>query len=899
MSMKSQAIADGSVKLRWREPYVTDGVDTALMGIPHGMMRGFWIEELSPVGQGFRLTCASSFGEDAGVADDNFAMYRDARAASGYALAIHEAADVVIDLSTDMVWPPLAEKRLWVWIDVQYAPNVATVATYRVENGVDPRIANPAALVIGRLNIYAGATTVDLHGASPTAEVLYGDRQVPSATARRTQADYVAGDNPWGLVAGTDLYRLPSLDQRDALFAAGALPSSANKYVTEEETTRTVWGEPRVASGLTVAAGVTYKDMSFATYGAVYVGLGALGTAQDYFDVRATGTDRRWTRDAVAGDASAVVIDKICRYGGAVEINPAADADAAGFWSGGIRVYFDAAYSATTTGTFDIWYARKQTFATLDQTPAAAMPVGFRGREGHADLTGAQRWWAPARGELAPTVTVQDQLNKLARVARGTNNLNQGEYYIAAKLFGSDTTDALPYGGACQQTLGAANWPYCFAYGFNDVGAVDGLAGGERFFLFSRTVTGRERVVRYRIADDGVLLAHSEYIDPVPTLAVAPWLGVPMADWRIVSMASTGRYLVIRLAADDGGGNMHHALHCYDITTRTEVWAAPVDLTGGLGPMPQTLFDVPEGNSMHVIIADGTRVAINRNWNDTLSDPCIATYLLATGALDDWGNGNADDLGSPPYSWADVYAAGPMVSDGDNIYFTTRTTASDIGYFGIAQCTIAAPAASQVNATVRAERMTPWSPGYPGQEMEAYPRSLVFDGRLVWLSTTWAIMVLNPVVAGGAIDAEGWVMNPTGWSFGPMAFDGKALWFGMADISGDNTVPIVSEHWVHLVRLNPAELELEITSMAYPTESTGGNLSLMVPRDKMWAMMVPFTSTSSFSWGQHGLSFGQPFGPILFDGDSLYWTVRNWHYSGMGSSAWCTQLQRKANVHGV
>lgn len=914
-------IADNSVKLRWREPYVTDGVDTAMLAHPRGVYRGFWIEHDIPMpSQAFRLCVAatnyagSDAGHVAGVDLDQFAMYADPT--TGFELAVRESAAQTIDLAgLPGLWPNIADADLWVWIDVNYAPNVATTANYIVSDA-DPRIGDPNAIIIGVIHLPAGSMTIDFAWMSRVYYLVAsgGDRTWVAPTAREHIEDFVAGERPIGLFTGEDRYLLPSNDEKHALDGAATAATAANPYVTEADTTDKVWGEPTVVT-VTVGAGLNYVDMAFAAYGAVYLGKGGVGTAQRYLDVRPVGEQGTWNWEAAAQNARRITITNICQAGGAVVINPAAATDAEGFYSGGIRVYFSVTYDAVNPTTCDVWYARKRTGFTLLQAPALALPNAFVERTGHADTTGAQRAWLPPGAPLNADATVTQALVNLRGKTRGPHGANLAENDFAADRFYAAYTYAQTYGDASEETLLTATWPRCMCYGYNDQGAIDGLSGGERFILYTVTVGGRDKIRRVVVADGET--GGTTDIDPVTE--VHNWTlgagGNPCpggtADWRIVALASDGRYVYIRLFENTSAVANRHVLACWDIVSRTQRWAAPVVIGEFADGTLAGVYDYEANNSMHICVASASRVAVNRTWEDLPAfhllgqhNHGIAFYDTATGVFVNVGFGNACEAG---WTLSDGYAVGPICSDGNNVYFAVRGFAnggapfSANNYYEVAICSIANPTAIPGGSVNIATDLSGWNPnpGPPG--LMQHPRSLVYDGKLVWMSTRFAITGWNTKPGVNELPFFGFD-NTSFYIFGDMVFDGKHLYVGITDVNA----ALECTSLYHIVRFSPASIAIGSATGAVGTWeplislATGREVyPCVLDRNFMWACEAPLYFAGGFTFVDWSAEY--PFGNMVFDGDTIWWT-KTWWDAALAPplpAGRCLTLQRLNNVRGV
>lgn len=891
MSLTTLAIADASLKLRWREPYVTEGVDTAMLAHPNGCYRGFWIEETGPVSTSFMLKVDSTFGTVAGVSVDSFAMFNDETA--GFALAVRESASITISLAAVLAWPLAAAHDFWIWIDVNYAPNVATTAHYRVEDGLDPRIANPTAVVLGVLHVNMGAATIVLHGGGANATVSYTNRTIPQATARETRANFVAGDRTVGLMTGEDRYVLPTPDEKEALDAAATAATAANPYVTEADSTDKIWAEPQVVT-VVIPPATAFVDLDLATYGEFYVGLGPANTAQQYFDIRQQDSGEAACRYP---DGQVSSIWDVCQFGGAVSIVPAADADANGFYSGaGVRIYFSSTLSAVAPVNVDIWYGRKQTLPTLTQTPSLALARVASPRRDHASQVREEigLLQTPPGCPLSTESYVQDELELDRIKLRGSHSAQLSETDLARKLFYPNKTFAQVYGDASEETLalvvGAPNvWPRCMCYGFNDYGPIlaEGLDGGERFLLWTVQEGGYQQIARDIISDNERLSGAIAYIDPIADLNVSAIPNKPaMSAWRISALASDGRYIYIRLLDNTSAAAYRHVLMCYDILNRTSRW---VPIYQVVASSTASTYSDNWVNGQHLCIVDSTHFAINRQWEDLVAlGPAlnfgIEIRVCATGALiagNNTGFGSSLEAG---WSMADAFCAGPICSDGTNAYFVVRS--SDGGYancsYGVGQCKISDPQDFQVGADNPDMDLSAWNPTATSDN----PRSLVYDGHMLWLSTKFALTVLPPLPVVGD---EDWLVFQNGADFrfiGDVAFDGKHIWVGVADFAAGWSQTAGGLY--HIVRLNPACIEGMITGAHLLCE-----LSTYMDKNFMWSL-EPIHETP-IDWTN--VVNGRPFGNMVYDGDTLWWTKS--FFQGAGSTARVQTLQRLPNVHGV
>jgi hypothetical protein len=455
-------------------------------------------------------------------------------------------------------------------------------------------------------------------------------------------------------------------------------------------------------------------------------------------------------------------------------------------------------------------------------------------------------------------------------------------------------------------------------YGYNDLGEVpaDSLTGGERFILYTETIAGWDRIAR-REVNDGVPSVTSWIIDPVTdvhawTVGLLNPCPGGEADWRIVAMASDGRYVYVRLFEETSPVQPRHVLTCYDIVNRTARWAAPTVIAdnGTVPPASTGVFDPEVHNSMHICVASSTRIAVNREWDDI--PPLhgagqhaygISFYDSTTGAFVATGFGNAFEAGWTP---TDGYAAGPICSDGTNVYFTVRAYASGGGafqasdYYAVGMCSIANPTAVPAGSIATATDLSTWNPNpWPAPYWLQGPKSLVYDGKLVWFSTRFAVTGWNPVPGVNELRFFGFD-NTRKYIFGPMAFDGKHLYVGISDV--DASLHCVSLY--HIVRFSPASIAIGSATGAVGTfeplidVATGYEIyPCVLDRNFMWACEAPLYFNGAFLFIDWTLE--HPFGNMVYDGDTIWWTKSWWQNGAPPITGRCLALQRLANVRGV
>jgi hypothetical protein len=149
-TIKELSIPQTQLKLRWREPYVTDGTNKALAVLDPGAYRGGYVRETDPISTSFRITAE---GEQ-----DNHFLWVDKT--SGAALSIRYGTDVLVDMSDLFTGPggTLPSAQTWyVWIDCVYTVGGPTSGKFYVGDAA-PSSAN--AVRLARISMPNGATAI-------------------------------------------------------------------------------------------------------------------------------------------------------------------------------------------------------------------------------------------------------------------------------------------------------------------------------------------------------------------------------------------------------------------------------------------------------------------------------------------------------------------------------------------------------------------------------------------------------------------------------------------------------------------------------------------------------------------------------------------------------------------
>lgn len=882
-----QAVATGSVRMRWREPYIGGGVNTVAGAHPSGCYRGFWIEETTPPSTSIVLTTTSPEGHGIGVDLDSCAIVAD-NGEGGYALAVREAADVTLSLAPFFGVPLPGVTEFWIGLVLTYTESASTVANY-VISLTDPRLdpLTPHAIIIGGLIVGAGATDVTLRGGTANAVAVYTERTLPTPTAREAMTDYVSGDVPFGLMAGTDRWLLPTADQKDAMTAANS-PSGTNPFATEANTTDKVIAEPTVVT-MTLAAGITYVDIA-ASYGPFYLGIeSGYMAVRKFVDVRPHGSQlalRMYSGDQSNG------VSSISRIGTSTTIVPPTDTDASGYYTGGIRVNLLYAVSQTVSTSIDVGYLRKRTVGTLNDTPTYAIPNVAIVKHDHADNILCRKNEDVNIGmPLYADATLTTHLTALWQKVRGSNYLTDGDKDVASKLYAY--SQAHPYNESSQYTLPAVAYQRVLSYGYDYNGT------GLRYILASITDGGLQKIGRY-IVTGRTVYASGSAIDVTTRAAAAaalqsPPVSIASANWRIAGCASDGTNIYVRLYGESGAFGYHY-LDAYNITTGVAIWANPVYIVGTPSDVIVYANYTAVFNTLHVIMATSTLVAVNVPWQNILDGGAAARgiylYSIVDGAFVRAGHGNGEEY-VPDSPHTDARCSGPMVSDGTYLYFSVNCYADatammqhGIGHLLITDPTLDPPRTGAKFAQINSNQLLSSTLVNP-------IRSLVFDGTFVWVNMRFGLYAVDPLslitepVLYFTDDSEF-------FEFGPAIFDGKNLWFcclrsPYAEGVGNTTI----DRLCHLVKFNPSAIDATETALL-----EFGYFKDYVLQCPKWSL---FKQAMAIGFYRTDLEDQIAFGPLLYDGDTVYWTQSNIDEDGSFTESATTSrtMQRLSNIHGV
>lgn len=241
MSVETFSISETKIKLRYRERYITEGVNEKSMAFPRGCYRGLIPRQSAVPDQSIHLAIDPlSMGMD----EDSFAIFTEfnegASTYDGWSVSIREVADIELDLSGTPLMPiPGGVFYLYVYILADYEIGQTTAATYNVSDEDPYNVAstnyNPDAIMVGRIPVVPAAATITF---DITNTAVYDDvmavRKTPQPTPYRLLSSFGAGDDYFGLVSGIERWSIPTTSQKQAMNAASS-PGLTNPFLTTNE----------------------------------------------------------------------------------------------------------------------------------------------------------------------------------------------------------------------------------------------------------------------------------------------------------------------------------------------------------------------------------------------------------------------------------------------------------------------------------------------------------------------------------------------------------------------------------------------------------------------------------------------------------------------------------------
>lgn len=360
--LKTESIAISKIKVRWEEPYVSEGVNRQMTGLPPGIYRGGQIAPASTPDLTFEI---GPDVEGSGLFTDSFYVYRDS--SNGFALAVNDVADVSFDMSARFTDPGPAmpgDETWWVWLDVTYATSNPTTADYRVTDTTPP----DDAVIIGKIEMLSGDTSVIETRFVRTVRT----EPVP---AKRKDGAYVAGDEWIGFLSGEEAWNIPTSAQKDALDASST-PTTSNPLTTYDDFLGKYVAQPAMESKTISPAGVKFQINTN-----VYVKESKASSGDFARWVKVFPDD--WThadgdKPLVGSDGQQIPVLRLLRSDGTTPLVDG-DADSDGFYQ---NPYVELDFSSTTDSTYDgdlkVFYFKRQLHNVVwGETPKNMMPFAW------------------------------------------------------------------------------------------------------------------------------------------------------------------------------------------------------------------------------------------------------------------------------------------------------------------------------------------------------------------------------------------------------------------------------------------------------------------------------------------------------------------------------------------
>ncbi len=362
-TLVSNTISQGSMKVRWGEPYASEGINRQVSALPSGIYRGFTMATLATPGTGFRLVMDGG----SGIFQDSMLVTKDE--ANGFGSVVREGSDITFDLTTALSWPISPAVELYVWATVTYSVSSLTVGTYYVTDTAPP----DDAIVFGRVSLSGGETSIE------SSDLVLTGRSVPEPTQKEDGA-YVAGDKIYGLLSGEESWNIPTSDQKRGLDAAATAITAANPVVTKAETLDKAMAQPMVYLHT-----MTSTSDKFQLSGWFYIGQGSAGTADTYFDslLIISSSKEYADYDAVTGRE---ILSVLYRSDGVTPINPATD-NTNGFYQNPYVAF------ATISGSYDktigsLIRMRCSQLSDFSSLPTSSLPRSMADKAGRGGVIG-------------------------------------------------------------------------------------------------------------------------------------------------------------------------------------------------------------------------------------------------------------------------------------------------------------------------------------------------------------------------------------------------------------------------------------------------------------------------------------------------------------------------------
>lgn len=187
----TQVIAQGKVKLRWEEPYVSEAVNFLNCALPSGVYSGFEARASSPPDTNVVLKPSSTHG-GASFAVVNTGAVSLTEAA--YKLLLREDSDVSVEMGSALPNSSGVTRTVYIVATIDYSQGNATTASYKVLDAAGVAALTDGYVVVSVLNIPNGATTIlDAYAVSSSDE-CYGTTE-KDRPYYRDSTDVAAGND--------------------------------------------------------------------------------------------------------------------------------------------------------------------------------------------------------------------------------------------------------------------------------------------------------------------------------------------------------------------------------------------------------------------------------------------------------------------------------------------------------------------------------------------------------------------------------------------------------------------------------------------------------------------------------------------------------------------------------